>query len=95
MVQIISKKTILPENIEKYLEIAKELIEKSQAEQGCIEYTFKKQHGVENVYAYSEKWETYHIATEVHPKTEHFARLVPILNALTTGENELILLEDI
>ena len=81
MIKIVAKKHIRPENEALFLETAKELIEKSRAEDGCVFYTINRSLREENVLAYVECWRDRE-AIAAHNASEHFRRLVPVLNAL-------------
>mmetsp|Transcript_10067 Transcript_10067/g.15248 ORF Transcript_10067/g.15248 Transcript_10067/m.15248 type:complete len:594 (+) Transcript_10067:70-1851(+) len=67
----------------KWLEMAKELCEKSRQEDGCIFYTFVKNPSVSTRFVIIEEWASQsHL--EAHSKTEHFTRLVPLMDAISS-----------
>lgn len=81
MIKIIARRVVRPENIEQYETLAKELVEKSQAEAGNVSYTLNKSTADPKVHTFIEIWKD-QAAIDAHNASEHFTRLVPRLGAL-------------
>ena len=64
-------------HVEEYLDSKRELVQKSQAEEGCISYTLNAVKDQPNVVALLEIWED-EAALERHKNTEHFKTLLPL-----------------
>ena len=81
MIKIIARRVVRPENIQHYEALAKELVEKSQAEAGNVSYTLNKSITDPKVHTFIEIWKD-QAAIDAHNASEHFTRLVPRLGAL-------------
>ena len=81
MIKIIARRVVRPENIEQYEALARELVEKSQAEAGNISYTLNKSTADPKVHTFIEIWKD-QAAIDAHNASEHFTRLVPRLGSL-------------
>ena len=81
MIKIIARRVVRPENIEQYEALARELVEKSQAEAGNVSYTLNKSIADPRVHTFIEIWKD-QAAIDAHNASEHFTRLVPRLGAL-------------
>ena len=64
-------------HVEDYLAARRELVQKSQAEEGNITYTLNAVKDQPNVVALLEIWKDEE-ALEIHKNTEHFKNLVPV-----------------
>ena len=84
MIKIVAKQIIRKECIEQYHELAKELIEKSRAEDGNISYTLNQSIADERVHCFIEVWKDQK-AIDIHNATEHFRRIVPQFAELFDG----------
>lgn len=81
MIKIVAKKHVKPENLSLFKQIAKELVEKSGAEEGNIYYTLNESLSEPNTLVYIECWRDKE-AVAAHGGSEHFRTLVPKLNEL-------------
>ena len=81
MIKIIARRVVRPGNIEQYEALARELVEKSQAEAGNVSYTLNKSIADPRVHTFIEIWKD-QAAIDAHNASEHFTRLVPRLGAL-------------
>lgn len=81
MIRIIAEHIIKKECIEQYHQLAKELVEKSQQEAGCISYVLEQSIEDERVHAFIEEWADQE-AIDIHNQTEHFKRIIPQLGQL-------------
>lgn len=94
MIKIVSKSVIKDEKREDYLKLAKELVEKSRQEQGCISYGLFQDINDESVFTFIEEWQDQK-AIELHNKSEHFTRIVPLLGGFRIGKGELNLYKEV
>nr|WP_207734326.1 putative quinol monooxygenase [Anaerotruncus rubiinfantis] len=78
---IVSKNCVLEGRKAEYLKLARELQEKSQAEDGNLEYLLYEDTRDENVLTFIEKWRD-QAAIDRHNASEHFTRIVPQLGEL-------------
>lgn len=81
MITITSKWTLKDNKKEEFIKIAKELIEESNKECGCISYDLYEDINDDKIVTFIEVWESSSHLDE-HGKTEHFTRIVPILREL-------------
>lgn len=81
MIKIIAKKHVKSGKVNDFIETAKELVEKSRAEEGNVFYTLNRSLREENVLVYVECWKD-RAAIAAHNEAEHFKRLVPVLNGM-------------
>lgn len=88
MIRIIAEHIIKKECIEKYHQLAKELVEKSRAEAGCVSYELEQNIEDERVHVFVESWADQE-AIDTHNQSEHFKRLVPQLGALFDGKESV------
>lgn len=76
MIKILAKSVIKPEKINDYLILAKELIEKSKMENGCMEYGLWQSHNDPYTLTMFETWEN-ETAIEIHNNSTHFKNIIP------------------
>lgn len=84
MIKIVAKNYVKPECVQAFKDAAKELIEKSRAEEGNIFYTLNVSKNDPNTLVFIEAWKD-QAAIEFHNKTEHFISAVPKLGAMCSG----------
>ncbi len=93
MIKIIAKNPVSSENKAKFIETAKELIEKSRKESGCISYNLFE--SVDGKYlTFIEEWKN-EKAIEEHNNSDHFKSIVPKLGELTSGEMDVVLYKEV
>ena len=78
MLKIVAKSRIKEACVEQYLAAVKELVQKSQAEEGNISYTVNQSANDLNVFAFIEVWKD-QASFEYHTQTEHFTTILPTL----------------
>lgn len=88
MIKITARQVIKKECIAKYHELVRELVEKSQVEEGNISYTSNQSLSDERVHCFIEYWKDQD-AINAHNATEHFCRIIPQLGELF-DEPELV-----
>jgi quinol monooxygenase YgiN len=88
MIAVYAKSNVKEENAEKYLELAKILVEETRKETGNISYELIRGMEDKTVFAFLEKWESPEILA-AHMKTPHFTSIVPQLGELREGGPEI------
>jgi quinol monooxygenase YgiN len=73
--------SVIKDNREKFLSIIKELIDKSQNEKGCEEYSLFNDKTNRESFILIEKWKNQN-SIDLHNNSEHFKELVPRLQEL-------------
>lgn len=94
MIKIVAKNYVKPECVQAFKDAAKELIEKSRAEEGNIFYTLNVSRNDPNTLVFIEAWKD-QAAIEFHNKTEHFTSAVPKLGAMCSGRGDVELFDEI
>ena len=94
MIKIVAKSVIKDGQKETYLQLTKELIEKSRQEAGCISYNLFQDINDDSVLTFIEEWQDQK-AIDLHNNTEHFTRIVPLLAELRIGKGEVNLYKEI
>ena len=93
MIKIVAKNTVKKENKADFINNAKELIEKSRAEEGCISYTLNE--SLDGKYlTFIEEWKD-EKAIEIHNNSEHFKSIVPKLSKFKEGDMDVVLYKEI
>lgn len=90
MVFVVAKKIIKKENQGAFLELARELVDCTRKEAGCIEYTLTSTPEHQDLLVYVEKWES-QAHLDAHLQSEHMTRLRPAMNALCDNTKLMIL----
>ncbi len=85
MITITAKQTIKADMIDRYHEMAKELVEKSRAEEGNVHYYSVQDRQDPRVHMFVEIWKD-QAAIDKHNATEHFQRIVPQFAAMFDAE---------
>lgn len=88
MVQVVSKHLVKGDKINDFIENARELVEKTLKEEGCINYGLYQDQKDSNVLTFIEEWES-GAALDKHMTTEHFCRIVPILKDFDERQGDL------
>lgn len=70
---------IKPEKVDAFVAAAKDVIEKSRAEAGCISYSLYQDPHDKTVFLFFEEWKNQE-AVDVHFETEHFKKFGEVLN---------------
>ncbi len=82
MIKIVARRVIRLECIESFEALARELVQESQQEPGCLSYTLNRSRSDPRVHLFIECWAD-QAAIDAHNASEHFQRLVPQFAALT------------
>lgn len=94
MIKIVAKNHVKPECVQAFKDTARELIEKSRAEEGNIFYTLNVSMSDPNTLVFIESWKD-QSAIEFHNRTEHFTSTLPKLAVMCSGEGEVELFEEV
>ena len=89
MYKIVARLSVKKDKIEELKETAKELIQKSSAEEGNVFYTLNQDTQDEQKFAFIECWKDEE-AMKIHGASEHFTRIFPILSEMaeSSGPND-------
>ncbi len=88
MIKVVAKSYAKGENIEKILELTKEMVENTVKEEGCIKYEFFQDIKDPKVMLIIEEWESER-ALSLHMTSEHFKKIIPQLNELREKPSEV------
>ncbi len=81
MVRVVAEKFALAKEVDDMLIIVQELINETRKEEGCIYYGFHQNEKDPTHFSFIETWETReHL--DAHFESEHFKRLVPMLESI-------------
>lgn len=80
MLKLIAEDFIQVDKIAEVLPLYAELIEKTQQEQGCIAYDLYHDLKNKGHFVFIEEWID-RAALDAHVQSEHFQRLVPLIDA--------------
>jgi len=94
MIKIVAKMTVRAEKLEEFKALAKEMVEKSSAEEGNISYTLNQAIDNPCSMAFIEVWKD-QTAIDIHNASEHFNRILPQTGALCEGEGEVTLFTEV
>jgi len=82
MLRVIVKKRIRENSYDQLIGLYEELVMRSREEEGCISYEICSHVDDPQLIAIIEEWTDREVLDE-HMKTEHFKRLVPIIDGYT------------
>jgi quinol monooxygenase YgiN len=88
MITIVAKSKIKEGKVEEYIALAKELVNESRKEAGCVSYYLNQDLDNKNVLTFIEEWENKE-AIEFHNNSAHFTRIFPKLLALKEKASEV------
>ena len=85
MIKIVAKFVVKDECIDRFKELASELVEKSAKEDGNAFYTLNQSTKAANEFAFIECWKDKE-STDKHGASEHFTRIFPQLKECNEGD---------
>ena len=94
MLKVIAEDFIKPEAVEIVLPLYRELVEQTRTEPLCIAYELFTDQKDPGHFIFIEEWPD-RAALDTHCRTEHFTRLVPLINAHQRQEGTFILMDAI
>ncbi len=83
MIKIVANVTVKEDKIQEFHELARELVEKSRAEEGNVSYSLNRNINDKCRHAFIEIWKD-DDAIQKHNASEHFTRLLPALGELAS-----------
>lgn len=92
MLKVIAQDFIRPEAVEIVLPLYRELVEKTRQEPLCIAYDLFIDQKDSGHFVFIEEWPD-RTALDAHCRTEHFTRLVPLINAHQRQDPTFILMD--
>jgi quinol monooxygenase YgiN len=81
MITIVAKSVIKEGKVDEFIALAKELVEESRKEAGCIAYDLNVDINNKNVLTFIEEWKDKE-AIGIHNSSAHFTTIVPRLGEL-------------
>ncbi len=94
MLKVIAQDFIKPEAVEIVLPLYRELVEKTRQEELCIAYDLCVDQKDPGHFIFIEEWPD-RAALDAHCASEHFTRLVPLINAHQRQNATFILMDDL
>jgi quinol monooxygenase YgiN len=92
LLKVIAQDFIKPEAVEIVMPLYRELVEKTRQEELCIAYDLFVDQKEPGHFIFIEEWPD-RAALDVHCATEHFTRLVPLINAHQRQDATFILMD--
>nr|WED68375.1 putative quinol monooxygenase [Pectobacterium colocasium] len=92
MLKVIAQDFIKPECIEIVMPLYRELVEKTRQEPLCISYELFINQKIPGHFTFIETWPD-SAALDIHCQTEHFQRLVPMINSYQRAECTFLLMD--
>lgn len=92
MLKVIAEDFIKPEHVEAVMPLYRELVAKTRQEADCIAYDLFIDQKDAGHFIFIEEWPD-RAALDAHCRTEHFTRLVPLINQHQRKEGTFILME--
>jgi quinol monooxygenase YgiN len=92
MLKVIAQDFIDLASVETVLPLYKELVEKTRQEERCISYDLFVDQKDPGHFVFVEEWPD-RAALDAHCRTEHFTRLVPLINKHQRQEATYILMD--
>lgn len=88
MIKVVAKSRAKADELDKYLELSREMVEKTVKEEGCIKYELFQDMQDSKVMLIIEEWESEE-ALNKHMASEHFKRIIPQLKELREKASEM------
>lgn len=93
MLKVIAQDFINPEAVEIVMPLYRELVEKTRQEEFCIAYDLFIDQKDPGHFIFIEEWRD-RAALDAHCASEHFRRLVPLINAHQRQDATFILMDE-
>jgi quinol monooxygenase YgiN len=88
MLTLTAKCKVKVDKCDDFLKLAKELVEETKKEEGCISYTLLQDVNDSGIITFLEQWKDEE-ALVFHGKTEHFKSIVPQLSNMQVEETKV------
>ncbi len=92
MLKVIAQDFILPEFLDTVRPLYQELVEKTRQEKDCISYHLFTEQKDPGHFIFIEEWPD-RAALDAHCQTEHFRRLVPLIDSHQAREGTFLLMD--
>lgn len=92
MLKVIAQDFIRPDALDIVAPLYRELVEKTRQEPLCISYDLFVDQKDPGHFVFVEEWPN-RAALDAHCRTEHFARLVPLINRHQRQDGTFILMD--
>lgn len=92
MLKVIAQDFIRPDRLDEVAPLYRELVEKTRQETLCISYDLFIDHKDPGHFVFVEEWPD-RAALDAHCATEHFTRLVPLINAHQRAKGTFLLMD--
>ncbi|WP_274629598.1 putative quinol monooxygenase [Arvimicrobium flavum] len=92
MLKVIAQDFIKPQYVDVVAPLYAELVEKTRQEPLCISYDLFVDQKDPGHFVFIEEWPD-RAALDIHCRTEHFTRLVPLINSYQRQEGTFILMD--
>ncbi|MCI5699280.1 MAG: antibiotic biosynthesis monooxygenase [Lachnospiraceae bacterium] len=89
MIAVYAKCVVSGLNVDKFIALAKELVEETRKEPENISYELIRGREGKNVFAFLERWPSQAVL-DAHMRTEHFKRLIPQIQKLSIGGVDIV-----
>ncbi|WCD78760.1 putative quinol monooxygenase [Pseudomonas sp. TUM22785] len=94
MLKVIAQDFIHPEHIDHVLPLYRELVEKTRQEPGCIAYELFTDQRDPGHFIFIEEWPD-RAALDRHCQTEHFRRLVPLIDSYQRQKGTFLFMDGV
>jgi quinol monooxygenase YgiN len=88
LITIVAKTVVIESEVDKFMNLAKQLIIESKKESGCIEYNLYQDINNKNVLTFIERWKDEE-AIKLHNESAHFTSIVPKLGEMQVKDTEV------
>lgn len=93
MLKVIAQDFIKPQHIDTVLPLYRELVKKTRIEKDCIAYDLFIDRKNPGHFIFIEEWPN-QAALDRHCQTEHFTRLVPMIDSYRSQDGQFILMDE-
>lgn len=90
--KVIARKLVKKGTIDQVIKLYDELVTLSRLEEGCISYELYQDKSNPLLLAVMEEWKSKEVL-DIHMKTEHFTRIVPLLGEFTEERLDMTMYE--
>lgn len=88
MIKVVAKNYMKSDRLSEVIDLCKELVEETRKEDGCIKYELYQDSEDSSILTMIEEWESKE-ALDLHLKSEHFTRIVPMMSEMTEKDGEM------
>jgi quinol monooxygenase YgiN len=88
MVKVVAKSKVKTNELEKYKDLVKFLIDETRKEEGCVSYDLFQDINNPSILTFIEEWKDEE-ALKRHMESKHFVKYVPMLGEFREGDGEV------